>query len=178
MLLRPSETAVHRIGEILTKDFQNGVTVAVVADDVTLTVMRDGRLFHRVLFDPGEAMEMAGFFKTGADRLVRQGGSGLGDAVRAEETVYQTPFSSIIIPGVTLGGLIPVGDICFGGDWKNAVAIMIRGNMLVFRIFKNGLKHYEIEFGINQCEQMAEFFQRAADRVSKSGASNTCANSL
>lgn len=175
MLARAADhvAVVHRVGEILTKDFQNGVTVAVVADDVTLTVLRGGRLYHRIRFNPSEAVDMSGFFRTGADRLVRQGAAGLGDATRADAVTYKTPFVSIIIPGVTLGGMIPIGDICFNDDWKNAVATMIRGNMLVFRIFKDGLKHYEIEFGINQCEQMAEFFQRATDRITRGGASKT-----
>lgn len=154
-----------RVGEILTRDLQNGVTVGVGGNSVTLAVLRDGKPFQNIAFSHDQALELAGYLKIGADILARQGGSGLGDARHFDPVLA----GNIILPGATLGQMIPIGHVFFDGGWRDAVSTMIRGNELVFRIIKNLVKQYEIAFSIHRCEEIAEFFHRAAIKVSRAG---------
>jgi hypothetical protein len=78
-LILPSATlgVVHRLGEIMTPDFKDGVCLFVRDNLVTLRVFKDGAKFYEVSFGEGQAGQMAEFFKRGADMIERQGGSGL-----------------------------------------------------------------------------------------------------
>lgn len=77
---------------------------------------------------------------------------------------------SIILPNATLGVTHPLGEI-MTADLKNGVVWLVRGNLMVLRIFKDGRKFYEVEFGDNQADKIAEFTRRGADMLKKSGGS-------
>ncbi len=78
-LILPDATlgVVHRLGEIISPDFKNGVAVFVRSDVVVFRTMRDGAVVNEVEFGEKQTGQMAEFFKRGADMIERQGGSGL-----------------------------------------------------------------------------------------------------
>lgn len=71
---------IHRLGEIMTSDFKNGVSVFVRDDRVVLRVMKAGAITEEVEFGEKQISQIAGFFKAGADMIERQGGSGLPES--------------------------------------------------------------------------------------------------
>lgn len=77
---------------------------------------------------------------------------------------------SIILPNATLGVVHRLGEI-MSPDFKNGVAVFVRGNMTVLRIMRDGAVINEVEFGEKQTGQMAEFFRRGADMVERQGGS-------
>jgi hypothetical protein len=79
-------------------------------------------------------------------------------------------MSGLILPNATLGVVHPVGEI-LTKDFRSGVVVFVRENMTVFRFLKDGQKMHDIEFGGEQTEQMAEFFKKAADMISKQGGS-------
>ncbi|MBN8960581.1 MAG: hypothetical protein J0H71_05570 [Rhizobiales bacterium] len=78
-LILPNATlgVIHRIGEIMSPDFKNGVCVFVRDNLVTLRIFKDGAKFYEVSFGEAQCGQMAEFFKRAADLIERQGGSGL-----------------------------------------------------------------------------------------------------
>jgi hypothetical protein len=81
-LILPNATlgVVHRIGEIMSPDFKNGVCLFVRDNLVTLRIFKDGAKFYEVSFGEAQCSQMAEFFKRGADMIERQGGSGLPES--------------------------------------------------------------------------------------------------
>lgn len=170
MLLAAKTTvaAIRRIGEVVSRDLSSGVSVAVFGEAVVFYVRDRGRPKFNAELVAGDAVALARCFKEGADQMVRQGGAGLGETMRFDPTPLT---SAIIMPGVTLGMLKPIGVVRLGDSIKDSIAVMLRGNELVLRIFIGGRKHYEIAFGRDQGERMAEFLARAAQLVERAGAS-------
>jgi hypothetical protein len=76
----------------------------------------------------------------------------------------------LILPNATLGVVHRLGEI-MSADFKNGVCLFVRGNLCVLRIFKDGEKFYEVEFGEHQTEQMAGFFGKGADMIARHGGS-------
>ena len=68
---------VHCVGEIMTADFRNGVSVFVRDDRVVQRIMKDGQITEEVAFGETQMVQMAEFFRRGADMIQKQGGSGL-----------------------------------------------------------------------------------------------------
>lgn len=163
---KTSLAAIKRVGEVVSRDLQSGVSVAVYGDVVVFYVRDQGQPKFNSELIVDDATALAAFFKEGADQMVRQGGAGLGETVRFDPTPLTC---SIIMPGVTLGMLKAIGVIRFGETVKDCIAVMLRGNELVVRIFVGGRKHYEIAFGRDQCEKMAEFLERAAQLARTAG---------
>lgn len=161
-----SVAAIRRIGEVVSADLASGVAVAVFGDAVVFHVRDRGRQKFNSELVVDDAIEMARQFKVGADQMVRQGGAGLGDTMRFDPTPLA---GGIIMPGVSIGMLRPVGVLRFGDTIKDCIATMLRGNEFLLRIFVDGRKHYEISFGRDQCERMAEFFERAAQLARSAG---------
>ena len=77
---------------------------------------------------------------------------------------------TIILPNATLGVVHRIGEI-MTPDFKNGVAVFVRGNMLVERTMRNGIVVNEVEFGEKQVGQMAEFFKQGADMIERQGGS-------
>lgn len=161
-----SFAAIKRIGEVTSRDLASGVSVAVFGDVVVFYVRDKGRPKFNSELIVDDALELARQFKVGADAMVRHGGAGLGETMRFDPTPLT---STIIMPGVALGMAKSIGVIRFGDTIADCIATMLRGNELVLRIFVGGRKHYEIAFGRDQCERMAEFFARAAQLVKTAG---------
>ena len=163
---KTSAAAIDRVGEIMSRDMASGVSVAVFGEVVVFYVRDNGRPKFNSELIVDDAIELARQFKEGADQMVRQGGAGLGETMRFDPM----PLThSIIMPGVALGMLKAIGVIRFGETVRDCLATMLRGNELVLRIFVGGRKHYEIAFGRNQCESMAEYLERAAQRARSAG---------
>lgn len=79
-------------------------------------------------------------------------------------------MSSLILPNATLGVTHPLGEI-MTADFRNGVVLFVRGNLMVLRIFKDGEKFYEVEFGPNQAEKFAGFAGKGADMLARMGGS-------
>lgn len=78
-LILPTATlgVVHRVGEIMTPDFKNGVALFVRDNLLVQRHFKDGEKFYEVAFGEAQCAQMAEFFKRGSDMIERQGGSGL-----------------------------------------------------------------------------------------------------
>lgn len=158
--------AIRRIGEIVSRDLNSGISVAIFGEAVVFYIRDQGRPKFNSELVVDDATALAGFFKEGADQMVRQGGAGLGETMRFDPV----PLThSIIMPGVTLGMLKAIGVIKFGETVKDCLAVMLRGNELVLRIFVGGRKHYEVAFGRDQCERVADYLERAAQLARSAG---------
>lgn len=92
-LIVPAATlgVVHRVGEIMSPDFRNGVAVFVRDNLVHLVVYRDGTKFDEVAFGEAQCGQMAEFFKCAADMIQRQGGSGLPPSKLAQAEIINQP---------------------------------------------------------------------------------------
>lgn len=163
---KQSVAAIRRIGE-MGRDLYNCITVAVFGDKVVFYVRDKGRPRFNSELVVDDAIELARQFKVGADKMVRQGGAGLGDTMRFDPVRLS---ASIIMPGVRMGMMEAIGVIRFD-CFANRIETLLRGNEFVLRIFVGGRKHYEVAFLRDRCDQMADYLERAAQIVRSAGGS-------
>ncbi len=149
------------VGEILSSDMQNGVTVAVENGHVIMIALQNGKMMQRVAFNHDQALEMSDYLKIAVDRIARSGGSDLGEARRFDPI----QIGNVLFPGVTMGMSAQIGHVFLDASWRNLVTVSVLGNDLVIQIIKNLLKEYEITFLAQRCEEMAEFFHRATAKI-------------
>jgi hypothetical protein len=79
-LIIPSEARlgfVRQIGEILSGDFRNGVSVYVRDNLGILRIIKDGQKFYEVELGEKQTADMAEFWRQASDMLSKAGGSGL-----------------------------------------------------------------------------------------------------
>ncbi len=67
----------------------------------------------------------------------------------------------IILPKAKLGVVHRLGEIILA-DLKNGIAVFVRDDQIVQRVYRDGQVMSEVAFGEKQMTQMAEFFAAAS----------------